>query len=189
MVILINLPSNKNISDLFHLKSLLTNYYHICSFINSFLSFIVSFHVEVGYTLTVTIILLNTNLSPIIAVSDLRALYKGSDVTLTDKNMQGTTQIVGIIISNPDSGNVPKDVVVLQNIRRSATRGITPALGSTSNTYHSGDSLIVNVAGTMLKKVNGAMPVPPHQTQAMHREPDGQLAVAVLINLTSPAVK
>lgn len=98
-------------------------------------------------------------LSPIIAVSDLRALYKGSDVTLTDKNMQGATQIVGIVISNPDSGNVPKDVVVLQNIRRSATRGITLALGSTSNTYHSGDSLVVNVNGTTLKKVNGAMQI------------------------------
>ncbi|WCT10169.1 DUF5689 domain-containing protein [Mucilaginibacter jinjuensis] len=98
-------------------------------------------------------------LSPIIAVSDLRALYKGSDVPLTDKNMQGATEIVGIVISNPDSGNVPKDVVVLQNIRRSATRGINLALGSSSTSYHSGDSLIVNVNGAVLKRVNGALQI------------------------------
>jgi hypothetical protein len=98
-------------------------------------------------------------LSPIIAVSDLRALYKGSDVTLTETNMQGANQIVGIVISNPDSGNVPKDIVVLQNIRRSATRGISLVLGSASTTYHSGDSLVIKVAGSVLKRVNGALQI------------------------------
>ncbi|NCD72346.1 DUF5689 domain-containing protein [Mucilaginibacter agri] len=98
-------------------------------------------------------------LSPIIAVGDLRSLYKGTDLTLTSEKMEGATQIVGTVISNPDSGNVPKDVVILQNSRRSMVRGIMLALGATSLTYHSGDSLVVKVEGTVLKKVNGALQI------------------------------
>ncbi|MBK0378740.1 DUF5689 domain-containing protein [Mucilaginibacter segetis] len=96
-------------------------------------------------------------LSPIIAVSDLRDLYKGNDVTLTTDNMLGATEIVGIVISNPDSGNVPKDMVILQNIRRQLTRGIAIPLGAAAANYTSGDSLVVTVNGAILKKVNGTL--------------------------------
>lgn len=98
-------------------------------------------------------------LSPIIAVSDLRDLYKGSDVTLTKDNMVGASQIVGVVISNPDSGNVPKNMIVLQNFRRSVTRGVLLPLGDAAANYHSGDSLVVKVEGAMLKKVDGALQI------------------------------
>ncbi|QJD95227.1 hypothetical protein HH214_04710 [Mucilaginibacter robiniae] len=96
-------------------------------------------------------------LSPIIAVSDMRSLYKGTDVTLTKENMQGAHQIVGIVISNPDSGNVPQGIVVLQNFRRQVIRGISIPLGDKAASYHSGDSLMIDVEGAVLKKVSGAM--------------------------------
>lgn len=96
-------------------------------------------------------------LSPIIAVVDMRNIYKGSDVTLTKENMLGASQITGIVISNPDSGNVPAGIVVLQNNRRAAIRGIILPLGANAVNYRTGDSLVVNVEGATLKRVNGAL--------------------------------
>ncbi|MBS7564068.1 hypothetical protein KHS38_06585 [Mucilaginibacter sp. Bleaf8] len=95
--------------------------------------------------------------SPIIAVSDLRALYRGADVTLTRESMLGAHQIVGIVISNPDSGNAPSGMVVLQNNRRSQVNGIILPLGTAAANYHMGDSLMIEVEGLSLKRVNGAM--------------------------------
>lgn len=94
--------------------------------------------------------------SPIIAVSDMRALYRGADVTLTKANMEGATEITGLVISNPDSGNVPKNMLVLQNYRRNVIRGIAIPL-STAGNYHSGDSLVIGVENAVLKRVNGSM--------------------------------
>lgn len=96
-------------------------------------------------------------LSPIIAVSDMRSLYKGSDLTLTKDNMKGANQIVGIVISNPDSGNAPKNLVILQNNRRQAIRGIAIPLGTAAANYRLGDSLLINVEGAVLKRVNGTL--------------------------------
>ncbi|TWR30268.1 hypothetical protein FPZ43_04830 [Mucilaginibacter pallidiroseus] len=98
-------------------------------------------------------------LSPIIAVSDLRAIYRGNDVTLTKDNMLGAYQITGTVISRPDSGNVPVGVVVMQNYRRGVLRGISFNLGDLAGTYHSGDSLLINVENTVLKRVNGSLQI------------------------------
>lgn len=96
-------------------------------------------------------------LSPIIAVADLRTLYKGSDVTLTKDKMLGAVNITGTVISMPDSGNAPNGLVVMQNYRRGMLRGIAFNLGAAAATYHSGDSLVVKVEGTTLKRVDGML--------------------------------
>ncbi|MCQ6958671.1 DUF5689 domain-containing protein [Mucilaginibacter aquariorum] len=98
-------------------------------------------------------------LSPTIAVGDLRVLYKGADVTLTKEKLLGATQIVGTVISMPDSGNVPSGIVVMQNYRRGVLRGISFSLGNAASAYHSGDSLVINVVGTTLKRVNGSLQI------------------------------
>ncbi len=95
--------------------------------------------------------------SPIMALLDVRSLYKGTDVKLTRQNMLGAYQIVGKVISQADSGNVPRGVIVLQNNRRQAIRGITIPLGDAATKYKMGDSLLINVEGATLTKVNGAM--------------------------------
>ncbi|MCD8741992.1 DUF5689 domain-containing protein [Mucilaginibacter roseus] len=96
-------------------------------------------------------------LSPIIALVDLRAIHKGADVTLSKDNMLGAYQITGKVISMPDSGNVPQGVLILQNNRRKAIRGIQIPLGEAAGTFKSGDSIVVNIEGTTLKRVNGAL--------------------------------
>ncbi|AMR31255.1 hypothetical protein A0256_07350 [Mucilaginibacter sp. PAMC 26640] len=98
-------------------------------------------------------------LSPIISVGDMRVLYKGADVTLTKDNMLGAYQITGTVISRPDSGNVPQGIVVIQNYRRAMLRGISFDLGAVAGNYKSGDSLVVNVEGTVLKRVNGSLQI------------------------------
>jgi hypothetical protein len=95
--------------------------------------------------------------SPIIAVVDLKALYKGTDLTLTAANMGGAQEIVGVVISNPSAGNSPAGIVVLQNRRRNALRGISLEIGSSAANYLPGDSLVVQVVGTQLVRVNGSM--------------------------------
>lgn len=96
--------------------------------------------------------------SPLTSLEDVRNLYKGSDVVLGKENLMGAYQLTGVVISNPDGGNVPAGIVVLQNTRRKKTRGISLVLPNAQN-YKSGDSLVVRVEGSMLKKVNGSLQI------------------------------
>ncbi len=98
-------------------------------------------------------------LSPIIAVVDLKGIYKGSDVVLSSSNMGGAKEIVGVVISNAAAGNCPAGVLVVQNNRRNAVRGISLEIGSAAANYFPGDSVIVQVEGATLTKVNGSMRV------------------------------
>ncbi|MEO7212972.1 DUF5689 domain-containing protein [Mucilaginibacter sp.] len=96
-------------------------------------------------------------LSPIIAVVDVKALYKGSDVTLNADNLSGAKEIVGVVISNAASGNSPAGILVVQNNRRNAIRGIALDIGAAAAGYAPGDSVMVQVTGATLTKVNGSM--------------------------------
>ncbi|QTE39603.1 DUF5689 domain-containing protein [Mucilaginibacter gossypii] len=99
------------------------------------------------------------SLSPIIAVVDLKGIYKGSDVVLNSTNMGGAKEIVGVVISNAAAGNSPAGVLVVQNNRRNAVRGISLEIGNAAANYVPGDSVIVQVEGATLTKVNGSMRV------------------------------
>lgn len=96
-------------------------------------------------------------LSPIIAVVDLKALYRGSDVELTQDNLGGAKQIVGVVISNTAVGNAPAGLLVIQNNRRNAIRGLSLDIGSAAANYVPGDSLMVQITGATLTRVNGNM--------------------------------
>ncbi|WP_285059108.1 DUF5689 domain-containing protein [Pedobacter ginsengisoli] len=97
-------------------------------------------------------------LSPITSLEDVRGLYKGTDFILDRNSLMGAYQISGIVISNPDSGNVPAGIVVLQSTRRSKIRGIILSLDNTSD-YKPGDSLLIEIEGKTLTKVNGALQI------------------------------
>lgn len=96
-------------------------------------------------------------LSPIIAVVDMKALYKGADVTLTTDNMSGAKEIAGVVISNAASGNSPAGILVVQNNRRNAIRGIAIDIGAAASNYVPGDSVMVQVTGATLTKISGSM--------------------------------
>lgn len=93
--------------------------------------------------------------SPYISIFDIRQLYKGSDVTLTTDNMFGSDKITGVVVSNHAGGNLPTGLLILQDKRRlEQLRGISIPLGTDATTYAVGDSLVIDVTGAVLKKVD-----------------------------------
>jgi hypothetical protein len=97
-------------------------------------------------------------LSPISSLDELRSLHKGSDLTLEKADLTGAHQITGVVISDPSSGNLPAGMLVLQNKRRNITRGIILQT-SDASMYNAGDSLLVNVEGKILSRVNGSLQI------------------------------
>ncbi len=96
-------------------------------------------------------------LSPVTSLEDVRNLYKGSDVTVTPELLNSAHQVVGVVISDFSSGNSPEGVLVIQNNRNKRIRGIAISLGSAAANYLPGDSLKVNLDGSILKKINGSL--------------------------------
>lgn len=97
-------------------------------------------------------------ISPYIAIYDIRSLYRGNDVTLTMDNMLGSTSIAAMVVSDHSGGNLPAGLLIVQDARRLATlRGISIALGADAASYVPGDSVIIHVEGAVLKKVDGIL--------------------------------
>ncbi|GAB3904198.1 DUF5689 domain-containing protein [Mucilaginibacter boryungensis] len=96
-------------------------------------------------------------LSPIIAITDLRQIYKGTDVTLDTKNMAGAHEIIGTVVSDFTGGNMRPGLLVMQNNRRTRLRGIAINLGADAAKYAPGDSLMVDVTGAVLTRSSGVL--------------------------------
>jgi len=96
--------------------------------------------------------------SSYISLFDVRNIYKGTDVTLSSENMFGAEKIAGVVVSDHSGGNLPPGLLILQDNRRlSKLRGITIPIGADAATYQPGDSLVINVTGALLKKVDGIL--------------------------------
>lgn len=96
--------------------------------------------------------------SSFISILDVRDLYKGNEVTLTIDNMFGSDKITGIVVSDHSEGNLPAGLVILQDKRRlSQLRGIAIPLGADATNYVPGDSVVVDVVGGVLKKMDGIL--------------------------------
>jgi len=98
--------------------------------------------------------------SPYIAIFDVKALYKGSDVTLNPQVMFGSAKITGVVVSDHSGGNLPEGLLVLQDRRRlNQLRGISVNVGSAAANYVPGDSVIIDVNGGVLTRENGIMQI------------------------------
>jgi hypothetical protein len=98
--------------------------------------------------------------SPYIAIFDIRDLYRGSDVTLTVDNMYGSSKITAMVVSDHSGGNLPKGMLFVQDRSRlSQLRGIAIPIGDAAANYLPGDSVIIDVAGAVLKKVDGMLQI------------------------------
>lgn len=99
-------------------------------------------------------------LSPYISIFDVRDLYKGQDVTLTQENLLGSTEITGVVVSDHSGKNLPAGLLVVQDARRlSALRGISVNIGADAASYIPGDSVIIKVEGGVLKRVDGILQI------------------------------
>ena len=91
---------------------------------------------------------------------DLRNLYKGTDVTLTDENMFGSGSITGVVISDHSGNNLPAGLLIIQDRRRlGLIRGISIPIGPEAAKYVPGDSVGIKVAGAVLKRVDGILQI------------------------------
>jgi hypothetical protein len=96
--------------------------------------------------------------SSFIALFDIRNMYKGEEVTLTKENMFGANSITGWVISDHSGGNLPAGLLVIEDNRRlSQLRGIAIPIGESAANYTSGDSVIIEVEGAVLKEENGLL--------------------------------
>jgi hypothetical protein len=115
--------------------------------------------------------------APTIAITDIRTIYKGADVTLDTKNMFGGHQIVGIVVSDHSGGNMPAGLLVVQNNRRSKLRGISIPIGAAAATYAPGDSVIINVEGGILKRIDGTLQITGIATSAVTKVSSGNAVI------------
>ncbi|WP_353139937.1 DUF5689 domain-containing protein [Pseudopedobacter sp.] len=126
--------------------------------------------------------------SPIINVETVRRLYKGQDVTLDNNTLDGATKIVGIVISDHANKNVPAGLVVMQSGRQPAkVRGINLVIGEQASSYLPGDSIVVNIAGSTLTKVNGSLQIKNLLKEAISKVSSGntpKLQSVTVDNLT-----
>ncbi|MES2429476.1 MAG: DUF5689 domain-containing protein [Bacteroidota bacterium] len=85
-----------------------------------------------------------------ISIAALRAMYTGTDITL------GAYQIGGVVIATDAEKNLTKGNVILQD----GTSGIAVYFGSSATlTYSVGDSVVIDITGTDLKKFSGSLEV------------------------------
>jgi hypothetical protein len=96
-------------------------------------------------------------ISPYISLYDIRNIYKGEDVTLSKSNMFGSTTISGVVVSDHSGNNLPAGLLIVQDARRQGLRGISIPIGDQAANYKPGDSVIINVEGAVLTKVNGIL--------------------------------
>jgi hypothetical protein len=121
-------------------------------------------------------------LSPYIALFDVRNLYQGKDVALTQENMHGAIAITGIVISDHSGGNLPQGLLVLEDSRRLAQlRGISIPIGTAAGGYVPGDSLVIKVEGTVLSRVNGILQLVGVSPANITKVSSGNAVVAPII--------
>lgn len=99
-------------------------------------------------------------ISPYISIFDLRDIYKGTDVSLTTKNMDGSDSIAGVVVSDHSGNNLPDGLLMLQDSRRlGKTRGIAVDIGTDAAAYTTGDSVVIGIKGGVLKRVNDLLEI------------------------------
>jgi hypothetical protein len=99
--------------------------------------------------------------SEIISCLDVRQLYKEEDLVLSKENMYGASKLAAVVISDHTEKNLPQDLLVVQDIRRLQTlRGISIEVGAAvASKYHSGDSVLIEIAGSTLTRKNGILTI------------------------------
>lgn len=91
-------------------------------------------------------------------IYEVREAWHGADVRLTPEMLAGGYLLNGVVISEKDGKNIPANQVVVQSTASKKPRGIVLAIDG-ENPYVQGDSLEVDLRGTILKKENGSLQI------------------------------
>lgn len=98
--------------------------------------------------------------SPYIAIYDVRNLYKGKAVELNQSSLDGSSKLACVVVSDHRTNNLPEGLLIVQNNPRlNFLRGLAIDLGAAAANYLPGDSLVINLEGTRLDRINGTLQV------------------------------
>lgn len=115
-------------------------------------------------------------ISPYISIFDVKDLYKAEKLTLSKNNMFGSNQITGVVVSDHSGNNLPSGLLILQDSRRlSQLSGISVSIGAAAATYLPGDSVIINVEGGVLERINGSLQITGVQASAVTKVSSGNV--------------
>lgn len=95
---------------------------------------------------------LEGKLSPYITIEDLRQIHKGTDVQMTPELLNEALQTRGVVISDPQLGNVPEGMMIIQQAQPGKLHGIALKVGDNAANYRVGDSILVTISNKQLKR-------------------------------------
>lgn len=114
------------------------------------------------------------DVSPYIGIYDVRTLYKDRPITLTMEALGGSGQITGWVISDHRESNLPSGLLIVQDRRRlDFQRGIAISLGDAAADYLPGDSVVIDVLGAQLERLEGILQLTGVSTDKIVRVASG----------------
>lgn len=94
-----------------------------------------------------------------VTLKNLKLLYKGEDVVLT-QNLAGPVPLGGTVISDTENGNIEPGKIVIVQTKQNQTAGIILSLNTTLPiSYRPGDSIVADILGATLKRVDGRLEI------------------------------
>lgn len=100
------------------------------------------------------------DVSPYVAIFDLRSLHKGQDLQLNKESMLGYTGISGTVVSDHRGRNLRPGMLMVQDkLRLNELRGIAIDIGAAAEQYIPGDSVSVNLVGAVMKRIDGLLQI------------------------------
>src|SRR5690606_13725126 len=100
----------------------------------------------------------NRSAARFIYIEELRDMYQGEPLVITNKAGSETFFIGGVVISNSANGETESRIIV-QNYADGQLRGIALSVEEQTNRYQVGDSIVAKVEGRTLERVNGILQV------------------------------
>ncbi len=120
----------------------------------------------------------------VVAILDVRPIYKDQDVTLTKEMLFGGTRLAAVVISDHTAGNIPEGLLVVQDSRRlSLLRGISIDLGTEAANYHPGDSVMIDIVGSTITRKNGILTLTGITTSNITPKGKGKVALNAITSV------
>ncbi|MFC3198763.1 DUF5689 domain-containing protein [Parapedobacter deserti] len=122
--------------------------------------------------------------SPYIAIYDVRNLYKGAPLTLDQNKLGGSAKIACVVVSDHRAGNLPQGLLIVQNKPRlDFLRGLAVSIGDAAGNYLPGDSLVIDLVGSRMERVDGILQVTNITTDKIEKVDSGKPVPVSRVNI------
>ncbi|WP_346237572.1 DUF5689 domain-containing protein [Niabella insulamsoli] len=120
--------------------------------------------------------------SPYISIYDMKSVFKGEPVSLSADALAGSQKITGIVISDHSGKNIPEGLLIMQDARRlNMNSAIALNIGSAAANYLPGDSIVVDLSGGTLSRVDGRLQITGVSNEAISKISSGNNVFAPVI--------